>query len=378
MKNLKKLSLFGLLICLTGCNSGNISTQGGAVKKGKEITQEEAKQEMEVASKAMENHDALSLSMENGSYNYSLNVEKTIPLGDKTSTFSLSKNTKAEKINLGLGMKGLTSSSTDDVLAYGAVSANMDINGLTEASGVKHSYQTPKGKINLGAYQEGSTTYLDLSDNNLQGTLSTIVKEGEIDNTHSFDFTTDKKLAFENTIEDEDMPLLTQAAINRLTYKVSEKIEDIASLGGTVKALKHDDGTYSYSVSAEDLKNAVGFKEKLENDEAFDYDEDEDFGYPSLKPETTSTFNVNTYSIAFVFDDNGIVSIGATIDVDYTMQKKLTVNGYTFQTDVKMKYTLDGKLNFDYSDKAVIKTVADKDTYKVVKNSDFDIKDLLD
>lgn len=372
MKNFKKLSLLGLLVCLAGCNNGNVSTLGGAVKKGKEITVEEAKQEMEVASKAMNDQDAVSLTMEGGSYNYSLNVEKVIPLGNKTSNFSMKKNIAMDKISLGLGMKGLTSSSSKDVLAYGSASADIDVNGLVEANGVKHSYQTPKGRANLGAYQEGSTTYLDLSDNNLQGTISTIVKEGEIDNDHSFDFTIDKKLAFENTIKDEDMPLLTQQKINRLTYKVSEKIEDIASLGGTVKALKHDDGTYSYSVSAEDLKNAAGFEKEIENDEAFDHDVDEDFGYPSIKPEMTSNFNVNTYSIAFVFDDNGIVSIGATIDVDYTMQKKLTVNGTTFQSDVKMKYSFNGRLDFNYSDKAVIKTVTDKDTYKVVKDMDFE------
>ena len=371
-KTMKKFPLLGLLVCLASCGGG-ASVEAGSVKKGKEIPVEVAKQEMQAASVAMESKDSFSVRMENASFNYSLSMEKNIPTGKESNTsIKMNHNTKIDKFNSAIGFTGLTSDKVEDVKGYGEVKANIDINGSTNASGLQHSYQTPKGTVGFTCYQDGDTTYLDLSDNKLQGAINTIVKEGLIDKDISFGLSSDTKIAIPETIEADDMPILSEKEMNHITYEITDDIEDIASRGGTVKALQHDDGTYSYSVETKNLDDADDFEDLIEGN--FDFDIDDDMGYPDIKPSIGDNINVKTYSIAYVFDKNGISSIGATIDIDYTYKASLTINNTVFSTEIKMNCYFNGKINFDYGNKVTIKEVQDKDTYKVCP-MDFELFD---
>ena len=362
-KTFKRLPLLGLLVCLASCG-GAASIEAGAVKKGKEIPVETVKQEMQAASVAMESKDAFSIHMDNAAFKYSLSMEKNIPTGKETSTsIKMNRNTSIDKFNAAIGFSGLTSDKVEDVKGYGEVKANVDINGSATTAGIEHSYQAPKGTVGFTYYQDGATSYLDLSDNKLQGAISTVVKEGLLDKKLNFDLSSDTKIAIPNTIQADEMPVLSEKEMNHITYEITHEIEDIASRGGTVKALQHDDGTYSYSVSVKELEDADDFEDMIEAD--FDFDVDDDMGYPNIVPSITNNVNVKNYSIAYVFDQNGISSIGATIDIDYTYKASLKVNDSVFSTEIKMNCYFNGKLNFDYGDKVKIKEVQDKDTYKV-------------
>lgn len=371
-KTMKKLPLLGLLVCLASCGEAT-PIEAGSVKKGKEIPVEVAKQQMQAASVAMESKDAFSVRMENASFNYSLSMEKNIPTGKESNTsIKMNHNTKIDKVNAAVGFTGLTSGKVEDVKGYGEVKANVDINGATNASGFQHSYQTPKGTVGFTCYQDGATTYLDLSDNKLQGVVNTVVKEGLFNKNLSFGLSSDTKIAIPNTIDADDMPVISDKDMNRITYEITDEIEDIASRGGTVKALQHDDGTYSYSVETKNLEDADDFEDLIEDD--FDFDVDDDMGYPNIKPSIENNVNVKTYSIAYVFNQNGISSIGATIDIDYTFKSSLTINNTVFSTEIKMNCYFNGKINFDYGNDVIIKEVQDKDTYKVCP-MDFELFD---
>ena len=371
-KTMKKLPLLGLLVCLAGCGEAT-PIEAGSVKKGKEIPVEVAKQQMQAASVAMESKDAFSVRMENASFNYSLSMEKNIPTGKESNTsIKMNHNTKIDKVNAAVGFTGLTSDKVEDVKGYGEVKANVDINGATNASGFQHSYQTPKGTVGFTCYQDGATTYLDLSDNKLQGVVNTVVKEGLFNKNLSFGLSSDTKIAIPNTIDADDMPVISDKDMNRITYEITDEIEDIASRGGTVKALQHDDGTYSYSVETKNLEDADDFEDLIEAD--FDFDVDDDMGYPNIKPSIENNVNVKTYSIAYVFNQNGISSIGATIDIDYTFKSSLTINNTVFSTEIKMNCYFNGKINFDYGNDVIIKEVQDKDAYKVCPR-DFELFD---
>lgn len=368
MKNyVKKMPLVALLFCLTGCRS-NSSLEGGAVKKGREITVEEAKTEMALASAAMEAKDALSIHVDNANYSYEMNLNKNLPT--LNSAINITKNEKLSKVNAGFGFSGLTSTDVNDVKGYGEMSADVDFNGTTTAAGLKSEYKTPETRVSAKFFQDGATSYFDLSDTKLQAVFSALTSSGNVNADMNLDFSSYKKIAIPNTIEADDMPILTKAQMNKITYEITDEIEDIASRGGTVKALKHDDGTYSYSVQTKDLDDVDDFDDLIEKD--FDIDDDMEVG--GLKPKIETTTNVNTFSIAYVFDSNGIVSIGATIDFDYKAKATVIVNNTSFVTDLSLKFYFDGKVNFDYNDKASIKEVTDKDSYKTVK-ADFELFD---
>ena len=368
MKNyVKKMPLVALLFCLAGCGSRS-NLEGGAVKKGREITVEEAKAEMKVASEAMEAKDALSIHVDNANYSYEMNLNKNLPT--LNSAINITKNEKLSKIKAGFGFSGLTSNDVNDVKGYGELSTDVDFSGTTTASGLKSEYKTPESRVSAKFYQDGATSYFDLSDSKLQAVFSALANGGNVNSDLKLDFSSYDKVAIPNTIEADDMPILTKAQMNKITYEITDEIEDIASRGGTVKALKHDDGTYSYSVQTKDLDDVDDFDDLIEKD--FDIDDDMEVG--GLKPNVETTTNVNTFSIAYVFDSNGIVSIGATIDFDYKAKATLKINNKEYVTDVSMKFYFDGKVNFDYNDKATIKEVTDKDTYKTVK-ADFELFD---
>lgn len=362
-----------MLLSLASCD--NVAPyNGGEVKKGKVITVEEAKEVMDEASASMQNEDALSLSMKNASYHSSYEMEKNLPLGkEHTISMKADGETSLKNLTFEAGVKGLTSDKKEDVKASLNGSADIDIHGKASGMGVEKSYETPKGKASVNLYIDGIMDYLDLSDNNLQSVISTTSTNNLFNKEFSSQWTGMKKIAFDNGLEDDDMPLLTKESINHLTYRVSQKIEDIASKGGTVKALEHDDGTYSYSVSAKDLKDASSFKDEVPDDVEDSLEDGIDEGF---NPVIDSNINVNEYSIAFIFDKTGIRSIGATIDIDVTYSMKYTAMSVTSTSKAKYAYALDFRLDFATKDDVKVKEVTDKDSYSVLTD-DFDYKDFI-
>lgn len=366
--NIRTMLLSVMLLSLASCDNA-ATYNGGEVKKGKVITVQEAKEVMDEAASSMQSEDALSLSMKNASYHSSYEIEKNIPLGkEHTINLKADGDTSLKNITFEAAMKGLTSDKKEDVKASLTGSADIDIHGKTSGKGVENSYQTPKGKASLNFYVDGTMNYLDLSDNNLQSVISTTTKNNIFNKEFTSQWTGMKKVAFNNGLEDDDMPLLTKESINHLTYKVSQKIEDIASKGGTIKALEHDDGTYSYSVSAKDLEDASSFKDEIPDDVEDSLEDGIDEGFT---PDIESNINVNEYSIAFVFDKTGIRSIGATIDIDASYNMKFTTMGATFTSDAKYTYAVNFRLDFASKDNVTVKEVTDKDTYSVLTD-DFD------
>lgn len=372
-KNLSKLMLSVMLFALASCD--DVATyNGGEVKKGRTISVEETKQVMDEAATNMANDDALSISMKNASYKSTYEIKKNFPLlKNHAIDLKADKSTSLSNLSFEAALKGLTSTKKEYVKGNLNASADIDVHGKTSGMGVEKSYQTPKGKASVNFYVDGIMNYLDLSDTNLQSVISTTTQNNLFDKDITSEIGGLKKIAFDNGLEDNDMPLLSQKSINRLTYKVSEKIEDIASKGGTIKALEHDDGTYSYSVSAKDIKDASDFEDEIDDDIEDSLEDGLDDGFT---PNVESTVNVNEYSIAFVFDKTGIRSIGATIDMDATYSLKYTAKGLTFTSDAKYTYALNFRLDFNTKDDVTVKEVSDKDAYKVLTD-DIDYKDFI-
>lgn len=386
-KSMRFLPMVAMLAVLASCN--NMPKEGGSVPKGKEISVKEAKAQMVVAEQAMEDDDSIGLSMDKASMHYDFAVEQSYPTGQNTNgAINFETHAHIDDASFNAGVKGLTSKKVEDLKGSLSSKAKFDVGGSLSIGDTKSSYKAPSGSYGFDAYLDNNSVYLDLSDTKLQSMFDVVQKENSeyksLANGNA-DVALASKAMFNLGLEDENLPITSKENLDAFTKNVSEKIEDIASKGGTIKAMDHGNGTYSYSVETKDLNNAYDFMDEIQFTSAFQY-EKQDNNEEQKDGETTTTsilntnhtikrsFKVNNYSIAYIFNEKGISSIGTTIDVGYSYENKFDLNGYSFGTKVTMNYTLNGRINFNVGEDVKIAEVQDKDSYKV---TDEDINSIV-
>lgn len=378
-----------LSACDLGTNTGkDPSLTAADVPNGTAVTATVAKTKMNEAVKAMTNEDAIGISMEDAFLHYSLSVEKTIPTQkDNTTSIAIEKHTNIDHAGFSVGVRGLTSTSLEELNGSATAKATFDIGGSISMPDFEKTYSAPGGTYGFGAYLQGNKTYLDFSNTSFQALLETKVDEkNEYRHRHGQSEETialDNKVVFDNGLTDADLPITSQENLTAWTTSVSQKIERIASKGGKLQALQHDDGSYSYSVNALSLKDAGEFVDELDFDEAFEFETDDDedeveFGGIHFHRTTSHEFNVNTYGVAFVFDEEGISSIGTSIDVTYRFEDEFTINGVTYGTKVAMNYTLNAKVNFLLGTEVTIESPEEPEGYTEITLSRKQLKELMD
>lgn len=377
-----------LTACDLGTNTKDPSLNAADVPQGTAVRTTLAKEKMNEAVTAMAKDDAIGISMDDAFLHYSLSVEKTIPTQkDNTTSIAIEKHTNIDHAGFSVGVRGLTSTSLEELNGSATAKATFDIGGSISMPDFEKTYSAPKGSYGFGAYLQGNKTYLDFSNVNFLSMLEE--KMGEKDDyrrRHGQSETSlalDSKIVFDNGLVAEDLPFTSQKRLTQWTTALSEKIERIASKGGKLQALQHEDGSYSYSVSALSLKQADEFMDELDLDEAFEFeteemDDEEEIGGFHFQRSVNSEFNVNSYGMAFVFDEEGISSIGTSIDVSYRFEDKFTVNGVTYGTKVAMNYTLNAKINFLLGTEVTIENPSEPETYREVVLNKKQLKDLID
>ena len=386
MKKLKFLPLVASLSLLAGCGN-SLPKEGGAVPKGKEISVKKAKEQMDVATQAMEDDDALGLSMDKAYMHYDFSAETSYPKGkSEKGSVKFKRHAHLDDIAFHAGVRGMAATKVEDLKASASANGKFDVGGSLVADSFRSNYKAPSGTYGLKAYLDQNQVYFDLSDTKLQSMFETISNEnkdyqGFSDNAIST-LTMDAKVKVDAGLTQEDLPLVSKDNLKNFTDGVSKKIERIASKGGKLKAQEHGDGTYSYSVETKDLDGAYDFMDEVSFTEAFRYEKksgekegDTTTSVLNVKHDIKRSFNVNNYSLSFIFNDKGISSIGATIDVHYSYENTYSVSDYTFGTKVNMNYAVNGRILFLQGQDVNVDEVTDKDAYKV---SDQDLKNLAD
>lgn len=371
MKNnkLKILAVLPLMGLLAACNSNEVKA-GGEVPAGKEITAQQLKVKAQKCEEAMTKVDALGFNLEGASYHLNKKSEQKLPGESGETSIKYESNVTIDNVALEGAATGLTSTNIDDVKGYGLVGAEYSSSTLYQAGAYNKKFAIPEAKLSLGSYTEGNTTYLDLSDSNLKATISSKVGEEKEIGKYQGDFSFGDKVSFDNGLEKKELPLFSEIELDDFVNDFSETIEKIASQGGTLKALEHDDGTYSYSVDVTGLKDAKNFEDEFGIDKD---DFDKEFTIPGWNTKATSTLDVNKYALAIIFDETGVKSIGITLDVSYSFVMNWSVNGITFSSTASVDYDFNAKVNFQYGADVTVKEVTDKESYtKLPTTIDYD------
>lgn len=370
MKNkIKILALLPLMGLLAACNSNEVKA-GGEVPSGKEISTQQLKLKAKECQEAMTRKDALGFNLEGASYHLNRKVEQKLPSENGGTSLNYESKVALDNVALEGAASGLTSTSVSDVKGYGLLGAEYSSSSVYQMGSYNKEYSIPEAKLSLGSYTEGYTTYLDLSDNNLKTSITTKVDQEKELGKYEGNFSYGDKVSYDNGLEEDDLPLFSQKELDEFIEEFSETVEEVASKGGKLKALEHDDGTYSYSVDVTNLKDAKNLGDEVGIDQD---DIDEEFGVTGWKGTASSTLNVNKYALAIIFDEQGVKSMGITIDVDYTFLMEWSINDTKFSTTVTMDYDLNAKLNFHYGDNVTVKEIEGKEDYKNLTSSiDYD------
>lgn len=395
MKKNHIVSIAMLSLMLVGCQGGVTSEplDGGSVAKGKAISREECRQKLENSIEAMADDDAIGLSLENVFSHYQMTMTKQVPGGKHHAgkEIQMECHSNIDDVVFNVGLRGLTASELDQLNGSLEVAASFDIGGKVTIDGQEKEHQSPKGSYGFNGYLAGDHCYLDFSNTKFQEMI-----DGKREHDDDFEefckgqrpenHVAPEKVSFKNGITADMLPIMSKENLDLLVSSISTKIEDVASKGGTVQALDHGDGSYSYSVELESLEDGEEFLEEFEFDDLVeledmvDLEDDIEDALSGHHKEghLRGDLAVNAYNIAFVFDAEGISSIGISLDLSYLYEKTFTYGNQTHSTSVEMNYTLNGKLNFLLDSEVEVKAVENPEAYQEIVLTEEDKEELLD
>jgi hypothetical protein len=382
MKTFKKLSLIALVfpLALTSCKTA-AQNAVALPSQGTVITAEEGKKQLASSFTAEAASDAIGFSISNASLSGSASL--SVSLGSQ-SISSMNGSFSLGTTDISAGISGLTGTTVAGLKASARASSVIKAS-YTENSAVSSTTTTfANGSYSAACYIQDGNFYADLSNENVQKLVSTLVASlSSLTNVTSLP----EKVMSPLSLKDSDFPLVNATKAQEAYDDFNKTLENLSlDTEGTYRS--HGKDTYSYSLSMTgktltEMVNAAKTSSSTATSASASSAISGGMTLPFDMGSIGLTFSDNSYyDFTLVYDVNGLVSLGFGIDlsVSYTYAQTLSsdmtalLTSTSTSTPLSYVYSGNGKLqaaikiNVLSGSNVVIDELKDTSAYQTVSD----------